>query len=37
MPLHLETFDIRLMVDEIITTLQPAIEKNKNNIAGANG
>jgi signal transduction histidine kinase/DNA-binding NarL/FixJ family response regulator len=32
MPLHLETFDIRLMVDEIITTLQPAIEKNKNKL-----
>ena len=32
MPLHLETFDIRLMVDEIITTLQPAIEKNENKL-----
>jgi signal transduction histidine kinase/CheY-like chemotaxis protein len=32
MPLHLETFDIRLMVDEIITTLRPAIEKNKNTL-----
>ena len=32
MPLHLETFDIRLMVSEIITTLQPAIEKNKNTL-----
>jgi len=32
MPLHLETFNIRLMVDEIITTLQPAIEKNKNTL-----
>jgi signal transduction histidine kinase/CheY-like chemotaxis protein len=32
MPLHLETFDIRLMVDEIITTLQPALEKNKNKL-----
>ena len=30
MPLHLETFDVRLMVSEIVTTLQPAIEKNKN-------
>src|ERR1700688_619269 len=32
MPLHLETFDIRLMVSEIITTLQPAIEKNANTL-----
>jgi signal transduction histidine kinase/ActR/RegA family two-component response regulator len=32
MPLHLETFDVRLMVAEIITTLQPAIEKNKNTL-----
>jgi CheY-like chemotaxis protein len=32
MPLHLESFDIRLMVDEIITTLRPAIEKNKNTL-----
>src|ERR1700730_224017 len=32
MPLHLETFDVRLMVSEIITTLQPAIEKNKNTL-----
>ena len=32
MPLHLETFDIRLMVDEIITTLRPAIEKNNNTL-----
>jgi signal transduction histidine kinase/DNA-binding NarL/FixJ family response regulator len=32
MPLHLETFDIHLMVDEIITTLQPALEKNKNKL-----
>jgi CheY-like chemotaxis protein len=32
MPLHLETFDVRLMVGEIITTLQPAIEKNKNTL-----
>src|SRR5947199_344764 len=31
-PLHLESFDIRLMVDEIITTLRPAIEKNKNTL-----
>ncbi|MCU1268779.1 MAG: Cache sensor hybrid histidine kinase [Acidobacteriaceae bacterium] len=32
MPLHLETFDVRPMVSEIITTLQPAIEKNKNTL-----
>ena len=32
MPLHLETIDIRLMVDEIITTLRPAIEKNNNKL-----
>jgi signal transduction histidine kinase/ActR/RegA family two-component response regulator len=32
MPLHLENFDVRLMVGEIITTLQPAIEKNKNTL-----
>jgi signal transduction histidine kinase/CheY-like chemotaxis protein len=32
MPLHLETFDITMMVNEIITTLQPAIEKNKNTL-----
>ena len=32
MPLHLETFDVRLMVSEIITTLQPAIEKNANTL-----
>jgi signal transduction histidine kinase/ActR/RegA family two-component response regulator len=32
MPLHLETIDVRLMIDEIITTLRPAIEKNKNTL-----
>jgi signal transduction histidine kinase/DNA-binding NarL/FixJ family response regulator len=32
MPLHLETIDIRLMIDEIITTLRPAIEKNRNTL-----
>jgi signal transduction histidine kinase/DNA-binding NarL/FixJ family response regulator len=32
MPLHLESIEIRLMVDEIITTLRPAIEKNKNTL-----
>lgn len=32
MPLHLETFDIRLMIDDIVNTLQPAVEKNKNTL-----
>lgn len=32
MPLHLETFDVRLMVDDIINTLRPAVEKNKNTL-----
>lgn len=32
MGLHLETFDVSLMVDEMVTTLQPAIAKNANNI-----
>jgi signal transduction histidine kinase/FixJ family two-component response regulator len=32
MGLHLETFDVSLMVDEMVTTLQPAIAKNSNNI-----
>jgi signal transduction histidine kinase/ActR/RegA family two-component response regulator len=30
MTLHLETFEVRAMIEEIIATLQPAIEKNKN-------
>jgi CheY-like chemotaxis protein/anti-sigma regulatory factor (Ser/Thr protein kinase) len=32
MPLHLETFDIRLTVNDIINTLQPAVEKNNNTL-----
>jgi signal transduction histidine kinase/ActR/RegA family two-component response regulator len=32
MPLHLESINIRHMIDEIITTLRPAIEKNKNKL-----
>jgi signal transduction histidine kinase/FixJ family two-component response regulator len=32
MGLHLETFDVSLMVDEMVTTLQPAIAKNSNNV-----
>ena len=30
MTLHLESFDISAMIEEIVSTLQPAIEKNKN-------
>jgi signal transduction histidine kinase/FixJ family two-component response regulator len=30
MGLHLETFDIAAMIDEIVTTLKPAIAKNSN-------
>jgi CheY-like chemotaxis protein len=30
MTLHLETFEIRAMIEEIIATLQPAVEKNQN-------
>jgi signal transduction histidine kinase/DNA-binding NarL/FixJ family response regulator len=30
MSLHLETFDVAGMIEEIVTTLQPAVEKNKN-------
>jgi signal transduction histidine kinase/ActR/RegA family two-component response regulator len=30
MTLHLETFDVTTMIEEIVNTLQPAIEKNKN-------
>jgi len=30
MGLHLETFDVPLMVEEMVTTLQPAISKNAN-------
>jgi CheY-like chemotaxis protein/nitrogen-specific signal transduction histidine kinase len=32
MTLHLETFEIKAMIEEIIATLQPAIEKNKNSL-----
>ena len=32
MSLHLETFDVSGMIEEIVTTLQPAIEKNRNTI-----
>jgi signal transduction histidine kinase/CheY-like chemotaxis protein len=32
MGLHLETFGVSLMVEEMVTTLQPAIAKNANNV-----
>src|SRR5437016_1294500 len=32
MTLHLETFDVSAMIEEIVATLQPAIEKNKNTL-----
>jgi len=32
MSLHLEMFDVSGMIEEIVTTLQPAIEKNKNTL-----
>jgi signal transduction histidine kinase/DNA-binding NarL/FixJ family response regulator len=32
MSLHLETFDVSGMIEEIVTTLQPAIEKNRNTL-----
>src|SRR5438477_11353410 len=32
MPLHLETFDIRVLITEMITTLRPAVEKNRNTL-----
>src|SRR5437899_811188 len=32
MGLHLETFDVSLMVEEMVTTLQPAIAKNSNSV-----
>jgi CheY-like chemotaxis protein/anti-sigma regulatory factor (Ser/Thr protein kinase) len=32
MGLHLETFDVSIMVDEMVTTLQPAIAKNANDV-----
>jgi signal transduction histidine kinase/ActR/RegA family two-component response regulator len=32
MTLHLESFDVAAMIEEIVNTLQPAIKKNKNNL-----
>src|SRR3981189_1575546 len=32
MSLHLETFEVSGMIEEIVTTLQPAVEKNKNTL-----
>ncbi len=32
MELYRETFDIRAMLDEVVTTIQPLIEKNRNRI-----
>ena len=32
MGLHLETFDVSVMVEEMVTTLQPAIAKNSNKV-----
>jgi signal transduction histidine kinase/CheY-like chemotaxis protein len=32
MPLHLETFDVRMLITEMITTLRPAVEKNRNTL-----
>jgi signal transduction histidine kinase/FixJ family two-component response regulator len=32
MPLHLETFDVRVLITEMITTLRPAVEKNRNTL-----
>jgi signal transduction histidine kinase/CheY-like chemotaxis protein len=32
MGLHLETFEVPLMVEEMVTTLQPAISKNSNTV-----
>jgi signal transduction histidine kinase/FixJ family two-component response regulator len=32
MPLHLETFDVRQLITEMITTLRPAVEKNRNTL-----
>jgi signal transduction histidine kinase/CheY-like chemotaxis protein len=32
MGLHLETFDVSVMVEEMVTTLQPAIAKNNNKV-----
>jgi signal transduction histidine kinase/DNA-binding NarL/FixJ family response regulator len=32
MTLHLETFEVKAMIEEMIATLQPAVEKNKNTL-----
>jgi signal transduction histidine kinase/FixJ family two-component response regulator len=32
MPLYLETFEVRQLITEIITTLRPAVEKNSNTL-----
>ncbi len=32
MGLHLETFDVSVMVEEMVTTLQPAVAKNSNTV-----
>src|SRR5437660_946580 len=32
MTLHLETFDVTGMIEEIVATLQPAVEKNRNTL-----
>jgi len=32
MPLHLETFDVRVLITEMITTLRPAVQKNRNTL-----
>lgn len=32
MPLHLETFDVKALISEMITTLRPAVEKNRNTL-----
>jgi signal transduction histidine kinase/ActR/RegA family two-component response regulator len=32
MTLHLESFDVTAMIEEIVNTLQPAVEKNKNTL-----
>lgn len=32
MPLHLETFEVRHLITDMITTLRPAVEKNRNTL-----
>jgi signal transduction histidine kinase/FixJ family two-component response regulator len=32
MPLHLESFDVKSLITEMITTLRPAVEKNRNTL-----